>query len=72
MPLFIWIKGKKYYKYETYNSFEQALNMAKAKKKRDKKCKYFIQEHDAGGILGYIAPHTRYTLYLNRLLRIGF
>ena len=74
-PREIWIKNgtrikkRPYYLYETYSTKEEAVKMASRQKRRNRS-RSFIVEHEAGGILGYVVPHTMYSLYLDKIIRL--
>lgn len=62
-----WIKNKKYYLYDTYRSWGDALHMAKYQKKRNNS-RYFIEKIE----IGLLFPEIRYALYLNRVIKLRF
>lgn len=55
---------KKYYLYSSYNTYEEAKNMAKLKKEEypNKRIKYFILESEEGWFL----PVNKFCLYLTK------
>lgn len=67
MNRYIWIKGKKYYYYGSYDSWKDAYNTARYYHRRNKKCKYFIQITEAG----YLFPYKRFKLYLTGIIKMG-
>lgn len=62
---YIWIKKQRYYYYESYDSWAEALKQAKRHKKRNK-CRYFILPTEDG----FLFPEIRYRLYLNKCIKI--
>lgn len=69
LPKYIWVKNRKYYRYDTYTTYEQARRIAEKKKKVSKKNKWFIMTHQAGGITGFVHAHNNYTLYMTHIIR---
>lgn len=65
MPKYIWIKNKRYYYYDNYGTWEEAIKIAKWQKKKNK-CRYFILKYEHG----YLFPEIRYRLYLDKVFRI--
>lgn len=71
VPKYIWIKGKRYYYYDTYTNKEQMNHVIRSKKRICRKNKHFVIKHDTSGIIGFISPHTTYSLYMTKIIRIG-
>jgi len=64
---YIWIGNKRYYFYDTYNSWLEAYKMGKYQNKKNKKCKYWILIAEQG----YLFPYKKYRLYLTKVARLG-
>lgn len=62
----VYVRGERYFLYETYNTREKAHKIAKAYKKMMKN-KYYIVTHDAG----YLFPMKKHTLYMTKVVRLG-
>ena len=65
MVKYIWIKNKKYYLYDTYNTWEQARKEALRFRKKNK-CRYFITKQEEG----WLFPSDRYFLWLNKVMKL--
>lgn len=59
------IKGRRYYYYDTYTSWEKARKIARSKKRLNKRNQHFIQIEEKGGIL----PYRDYNLYMTKVRR---
>lgn len=65
------IKGQKYYPYDSYDSWEEALKKAKSFKKKTKKIygkatSYYIMQTEEG----LFFPETKYKLYMNMVQKL--
>lgn len=65
MLKYIWIKNKKYYLWETYSTWNEAYKIAQYYKKKNKS-KYFIIKYEHG----FIIPHIRYRLYMDKVMKL--
>lgn len=63
----LWIRGKKYYYYDTFKSWADAYNIARYYHKKNPKCRYFIVKVEKG----YLFPSEYYKLYLTKVARLG-
>lgn len=61
----IYIQNQRYNYYESYKTYEEALKIAKYKKKKTK-TKYFIQKVEEG----FWFPSKKYRLYFNKIMRL--
>lgn len=68
MSKFMWIGGRKYYYYDTFSSWNEAYRTARWQRKKNKKCRYFIQKVESG----FIAPTDKFRLYLTHTIRLSF
>lgn len=68
MSKYLWIKGKRYYYYDTYDTWRQAYAVAKAKNKKNPKNKYYIQKVECG----YVIPKFAYKLYMTKFGSFSF
>lgn len=63
-PKVLWLNGRKFFLFDKFSTWNDAYKTAKRYKK--KKNKYFILKHETSGLF----PHTIYTLYLDRTMRL--
>lgn len=68
MSRYKWIKGRRYYYYDSFNSWRDAYNVARSLQRKNKKNKYFIEVCE----VGYLFPYKKYKLYTTKFARIGF
>jgi len=62
----IMIRNRKHHYYDTYGSYDNAINVA-LKLRKKTKCKYFIiKEKEVGGFLDDILPTHNYNLYTSK------
>lgn len=59
------LRGRRYYYYETYNTYQEARRMADRYKRRNKKMRAFILP-----IESFWFPKIKYRLYLNKVSRL--
>lgn len=64
---YIWAKNQRYYLYELFNNYQNAVKTAKWYQKRNKKNKYIIIKIESGG---FWSPKTKYALYMNKTVKI--
>lgn len=62
---YIWKKNKKYYLWDTYNTWQEALKIAKYYRKKNKS-RYFIIRKNTGRIITYY----QYELYMDKVMKI--
>lgn len=62
-------KGKAYYLFDKYSTKEEAMKVAKHYKKKSK-CRTYIQEVQAEGLLGWLVPHKMYYLYMDKVIAL--
>lgn len=63
---YIWIKNRRFYLYELYNTYKQARQTANYYKTKNKKNKYFIIKTEKG----HFFPKIKYALYMNKIIKI--
>ena len=67
MSKYIWIGNRRYYWYGTYDNWQEAYNTARYYRRKNKKCRYFIQVSEEG----YLFPSKSYKLYLTHIIKLG-
>ena len=65
MSRYIWLKGRKYYLYDTYSTWDKAYSMARYYNKKNKKNKYFIMKTET-----YFTGQIVYKLYMTKYMRL--
>lgn len=65
---YIWVKHKRYYLFDTYDSWNEARKVAKQKRNKNKS-RYFILPYEAKGFLDIVAK-KKYALYLDKVMRL--
>lgn len=63
---YIWIRGKRYYLYDKYNSWKEAYNQARWAMKKNPKNRYYIQKVESG----FFIPEIKYNLYLTNTFKL--
>ena len=63
---YIWIRGKRYYLFGTYDTWKEAYNTARAYTRSNKKNQYFILKVEQG----YMFPECKYKLYMTRVFKL--
>lgn len=63
---FIWYRGKRYYYYDTYDSWREAYNQARWAMRKNKKNQYYIQKVEAG----FFIPRIVFRLYLTNTFKL--
>lgn len=62
----IWIKGQRYYLYDSYDSWNKARDEARKHSKKNKKNKYFILQYETFGLIS----EMKYALYMNKVIKL--
>lgn len=65
MNKYIYVKNKRYYYFDTYSTYRQALSVAKKQYKRNRS-KYFILICEKG----WLYPYKVYKLYLTNVIKL--
>lgn len=63
---YIWIRGKRYYYYDSFDTWKEAYNQARWAMRKNRKNRYFIQKVE----VGFMIPRTVYRLYLTHTFKL--
>lgn len=65
MNRYIWISGRRYYLWDTYNTYQEAMTEGLRHRKRNK-TRTFILPIEVGTWF----PEKRYALYMNKMIKL--
>ena len=63
---YIWIRGKRYYLWGSFDTWQEAYNEYKRYKKKNKKNRYYIQKVEQG----FFFPECKYKLYMTHVFKL--
>ena len=63
---YLWIRNKRYYLWNTYDTWKDAYNDARYYCRKNRKNRYFIQKVESG----FLFPQIKYRLYMTRVFKL--